>query len=192
MFRQLGIKSVTMDDIAKNIGVSKRTIYENFPNKNELLKACLGQHAKDHRLCHKQLLESSSNVIDSIMSIMYEGIKSMNETHPSFFSDLKKYHYKIWQEVMTATHQEKLNEIKSLIQRGINQGFFRSDIDIDIMVRIWDMQLSALSNDSIFPSSQFAKADVFKNLILSFTRGIATLKGLEEIERVIESKKVNN
>jgi AcrR family transcriptional regulator len=189
MFRRQGIRSVTMDDIAQHLGISKRTLYENFSDKNELLRHCILTHAETGKQLNKAIIDGASDVIHGFFLLMNEGIKNMNELNPNFLSDLRKYHHKLWNELFISSHHDHLNEMKLMIIRGIEQGLFREDLNIEIVIRILYIQLKALSDENEFPTNSFPKQEVFLNIIVNFTRGIATPRGIEVIEKLIQSKK---
>lgn len=189
LFMKHGIRSVTMDDIAKHMGISKRTIYENFKDKDELLKHCLCRN-KDQMKQHKmEVVQTSANVIEAIFRIMYEIAGTMNQVNPNFITDLRKYHFLVWKEHLLKHQDEHMADLKHLIYKGIEDGVFREDINVEIVSRMLNIQLKELSNDEIFPPEEFTRAEVFMNIIVNFTRGIATPEGIKTIETLIEQRK---
>lgn len=189
LFMKHGIRSVTMDDIARQMGVSKRTIYEKFKDKDELLAHGISMHHQ-HQLQHKkEVLNSSKNVLEVIFRIMFDVVGSMNKVSPFFITDLKKYHYKVWKEHILSYQEEHISEMMNLINRGVEDGLFRSDINVEIVARMLNLQLQELTNENIFPPNVFPRAVVFENIIVNFTRGIATDKGIRIIEKIITDKK---
>jgi len=189
LFIKNGIRSVTMDDIAREMGISKRTIYENFRDKDELLKSCICVNKEQQRQQKIDMVQSSANALEAIFGIMYEVINSMNQIHPSFITDLRKYHYTVWKEFFQKHQEEHLSDLRNLITKGIVDGLFRNDIHVEIVTRILNIQLNEISNDEVFPSEEFTRAEVFVNIIVNFTRGIATTKGIRTIEKMIEKRR---
>ena len=168
LFIKHGIRSITMDDIARDLGVSKRTIYEHFRDKDELLKQCILRHKEEQSLMKKAISVESSNVLEAIYRVMYWFMLSMKNTHPSFISDVRKYHYRICEDLIKKYQQENINETRDLIHKGIKDGLFMKEIHVDIVARILNVQLKALFDETQFPPEQFSVPDVFKNIILSF------------------------
>ncbi len=191
LFIQYGIRSITMDDIAKHMGISKRTIYENFRDKDDLLHAALINHKKEQNRNIYAIISTTPNVLEAIYKVMYDFVNRLNQINPTFFSDLQKYHHKICQELIPRQEEEHMKMLYDLIKKGIDESIFRNDINIDIISRILNIQFKATSDEKLFPSGTFSRADVFMNIIVNFTRGISTPKGIEIIDNLIETRKKN-
>lgn len=174
-----------MDDISSETGVSKRTIYENFKDKDELLRSCLIFMDAIHSKESEELIADSDNTIDLVFRFMKHGIKAINMVNPLFFVDLKKYHYRIWKETYKINYEKHLTQTYTILKKGINEGLFRKDIDIGIVAKLLNEQLKIMSDEQIFPSDQYPKTIVFEHILINFLRGIATVKGLEKIEKYI-------
>jgi len=186
LFMHSGIRAITMDDISQVSGVSKRTIYENFRDKNDLLRSCLVHMDSLHNKETEKIFSESNNTIDLVFRFLKHGIKAINAVNPLFFSDLKKYHYGVWKETYTKNYDRHLSQTCVIIKKGINQGLFRKNIDIEIVAKLLNEQLQILSDENIFPSDRFSKTVVFENIMINFVRGIATRKGLDLIEKYSE------
>lgn len=171
-----------MDDVAQASGVSKRTIYENFRDKDDLLKHCLENMDDIHTRENDRIFSEAENTIDLVFRFMKHGIKVIGAVNPLFFSDLKKYHYKAWKETYTASYEKHLSKTFLIIKKGINEGLFRKNIDVEVVAILINTQLQILSDEKIFPSDRFSKTTVFENIMINFVRGIATRKGLDLIE----------
>lgn len=185
MFIHTGIRAITVDDISKEAGVSKRTIYENFKDKNELLRACLMHVDRLHEKESGEIISGSKNTIDLVFKSLKHGVKAISSINPVFFTDLKKYHFRIWKETYEINHQKYLAQTSVILKKGINEGLIRKEIDIDIVVRLLNEHLKIMSDEQVFPSDRFSKTAVFEHIVINFVRGIATAKGLEMIEKCI-------
>ncbi len=119
---------------------------------------------------------------------MFDISAKMNQVHPSFITDLRKYHYTLWQEKIVSFQEDHIRDLGNMLLRGIDDGIFRNDINIEIVSRMLNLQLRELSNEAVFPSEQFSRAEVFMNIVVNFTRGIATPKGIEIIEQLIAER----
>ncbi len=186
LFTQRGIKAITMDDIAREAGVSKRTIYENFYDKNDLLRAVLAY--MNAQFCHQRdtVTDESENTIEHIFRLMKVGINAMNQINPLFFEDLKKYHLKLWKEVHSVNMETQRNQIFEILRKGINQGLFRKEVNIEIVATILMQQLRLLPDKTIFPQDKFPRQMLLETVLLSFFRGVATTKGIELIDRFLK------
>lgn len=189
LFAKNGIRSVTMDDIAKHIGISKKTIYENFRDKDDLLKQGLLFHKENQDKVLLSIMAISDNVLETIYKVMFEATTHMRGINPVFFSDLKKYHYKLCEDLIPRQREEKMILLQGLIEKGIAEGIFRDDLNTLLITKLLNYQLDGLSDEDFFPVSEYSRAEVFRSIIEIFTRGIATLKGITIIEEIIERNK---
>ena len=186
MFIRSGIKAITMDDISRETGVSKRTIYENFKDKDDLLLACLNYMDEAHKIKTEEILKESNNTIDMVFGLLKDGITILKTVNPLFFTDLKKYHYGVWKKTYSINYKKHLSQTFTLLKKGVSEGLLRNNIDIEVVAILLHEQLRILSDENIFPSDKFSKLVVFENIIINFIRGIATKKGLEIIDKYQE------
>ncbi len=185
-FFRFGIRNVTMDEIAVSLGISKRTVYENFKDKTELVKSCMNELSRQKEIQNEQIISNSGNVVETIFLFMQEGIKVMNSINPVFFSDLRKFYPEIWK----AIHEESLKTnyilMHKLLNKGLDEGLFRKDINLPIVSKLFQEQMNLITDEKIFPREEFNPAEVFKNLVISFMRGISTFRGIEIIDKMME------
>jgi AcrR family transcriptional regulator len=178
-FFRYGIKSITMDDIASELGISKKTIYQHFEDKDELVyQMMLIEIANDE--CEWECLnKASANVIEKMVKSMELCKHSFTEINPSTFFDIKKYHPRTW----NLFQEHKQNFILGLIQKdlieGVSQGLFRPDIKVEILARMQMEQIEISFDPQIFPSNKFKVIDVQITMFDHFIRGLLTEQGLK-------------
>ncbi|MBN2635800.1 MAG: TetR/AcrR family transcriptional regulator [Prolixibacteraceae bacterium] len=184
-FFQYGIRNVTMDDIAVSLGISKRTVYETFKDKSELVQNCIEvlNHKQDKRV--NEVVSQSENAIKSIFVFMREGMRVMNEINPVFFKDMEKLYPSLWKKIEKEALAKRYNLSSKLLTRGVSEGLFREDLNIDIVAKLFHTQLTIFSDETVFPRDKYNHAEIFQNMIINFTRGISTLKGIEIIDNTI-------
>jgi len=182
LFFQYGIRNITMDDIAEKLGISKRTIYETFKDKNELLINCFEEYSKERYKVNEEIIKDSQNVLAAICSFIQSGAVALDLLNPAFFSDMKKYHNDIWVMASKQQNEKNYNLAYRLLRKGINEGIFRKDINIDIVVKIILEQMKLLVDNVVFSSDKYSRSEVFKNMVINFIRGIATNRGIELID----------
>jgi len=182
MFRTYGIRAVTMDMLANQMGISKRTIYEVFKDKEELLGGVLKWMTQKQSETMKKVLGESENVIEAIfkmLRLMNEHFSSMS---PAFLMDIKKYHYEVVNKLKDKNDLTYINNNSEILKTGIREGLFRKDIDIDITNKCL-LEVARLSNDkNLFPSEDYTSKNVIRNFYISYLRGISTPRGLELID----------
>ncbi len=189
-FLQFGIRNITMDQIAAELGISKRTLYGLFKDKTELIFSCVDALFMRHNLKTTEIMESSQNVIEAFFNSLREGMKVMNTVNPVFYYDLKKFYPKIWK----ASHERKMSSslrfMEDLLKKGISQGLFREEIDVHIISKLFYEQTKLIIDEQVFPRNEFSISEVFKNLTVNFMRGISTHTGINVIDEMMIREKL--
>ncbi|MBQ3622783.1 MAG: TetR/AcrR family transcriptional regulator [Bacteroidaceae bacterium] len=186
LFFHRGIKDVKMDDIAHEIGISKRTVYELFADKEELLHESLKYIYKNiHRTGRQKIRETSNNTLDVLLTLYYIYFEMLKKANKNFFLDLKQYP-KIT-EYQKTKEKRNSDKFKKWIQKGVKEGLFREDANSDIILYILrrDIEYITISNEF----SNYSIDELGRSFILFYLRGIATSKGQEIIENFIKKQK---
>jgi AcrR family transcriptional regulator len=182
MFRTYGIRAVTMDMLANQMGISKRTIYELFNDKDELLEGVLKWMTEKQGEVLSKILKESENVIEAIFKIldlMRDHFKNMS---PAFLLDIKKYRHKMLENINGKSEMHFFGFNEEVVRQGIKEGIFRHDIDVTIINKCL-FEVSKMSNDTdLLSSDDFMRKDVMRNVYINYLRGISTQKGLELID----------
>jgi AcrR family transcriptional regulator len=183
LFARNGIKSVSMDDIAQHLGVSKKTIYKWFQNKEEIVHSTLqNQLSQVERDCDCAIREAE-NAVDELFMVMMLNKKVLSEIHPSIFYDLQKYHPSSWQLWVAHRNSFILSKIVANLERGIREGLYRQDLDIELMARLRLALIDISFSPDAFPPEQFHPERVQSTFFEHFLLGIATLKGHKLINK---------
>ena len=187
LFKTYGIRSVTMDSLANQLGMSKRTIYEVFSDKDELLMAVLTMMAQQQKDLVKRVLDDSENSIVAIFRMLEINRDNFQYMSPAFQADLKKYHYDVLIKNADKIEMPDYRNHYQVIEKGIKEGLFRKEISADLVNRcLYNLGRSIMDND-LYPYEEFSRHDVIRNIFINYVRGIATQKGLDLINR-LESK----
>lgn len=185
LFRTYGIRAVTMDEIATHLGISKRTIYERFRDKDELLYAVMNEMIRKQKEMVENILNSSSNVMDAIFTMLRVSREHMASMNPLIVSDLRKYHDAVLQRIKATCDNPDHEGARKLLKAGIEQGIFRDDIDIEIISRAVSGLANLTGDTKLFPPEQFMQRDLIRNIMINYLRGISTVKGnslIDELE----------
>jgi len=183
LFCRRGIKSVSMDDIALQLAMSKKTLYKWFENKDELVQAVINLQLEANECGCDEMSKTATNAVDELLRIMIMNKKFFSELHPSLFFDLQKYHSGAWKLFNEHKNKFILTKVKHNIQRGMEEGLFRPDLDIEIMSRLRLAQIELVFNPDVFPPGQFDVGKVQLACLEHFMLGIATPEGHELINR---------
>ncbi len=192
MFRKYGIRAVTMDMLANQLGISKRTIYEIFRDKDELLTGVLRWMAEKQKELIKKIFAESENVISAIFRFFELMDEHYSRMSPAFKLDMEKYHNDIIRKLRDADELPYDNDNAEMLIRGIREGVFRSDIDIAIANKcIYEVIRMPLSKDKI-EGEDIEWKDVFRHFYINYLRGISTPEGLNLIDFYEKKQRISN
>lgn len=183
MFRTYGIRAVAMDMLAGQMNISKRTIYEVFRDKDELLRGVLEWMAARQKEKNAEIMKSSDNVIEAIFRIINMMLDHFQKISPAFLMDLKRIHLEAIENAEKHNSIPYVDNNYEILKKGVEQGIFRNDINIELTNKCM-LEVSKMTVDKeIFPPDHFQGSEVVKNLYISYLRGISTPKGLELIDK---------
>lgn len=186
-FTSQGIKSITMDDIAAALGISKRTLYEVFSDKESLLKECILKMQAEREKYLQEVFEHSHNVLEVILTVFQKSIEVFHQTNKRFFEDLKKYP-KVY-EIMKNRQDSDSQKTMSFFKTGVEQGIFRSDVNFAIVNLLVREQFDVLLNTDI--CNEYPFIEVYESIMFTYIRGISTEKGAKVLEDFIQEYRKN-
>lgn len=180
-FMKHGIKSITMDDIAASLGISKRTLYEVFPDKESLLEVCIQRGHEEFDDFVRGVLSTTSNVMEVVLRIFQWNIRKFHATNKRFFEDIKKYPKAC--QLMIGRRNRDSEEVVRFLEEGARQGLFRDDINFAITEYLMYNQLNLLMDSDT--CNKYSFIEVYESIIFTFLRGISTEKGNRVLEEFI-------
>lgn len=184
LFKNYGIKSVTMDSIAAHLGMSKRTIYEVFSDKDELMIGVLTWMAHKQRDLVKRVLNESDNAIVAIFKLLEISRDHLQSMSPAFQADMKKFHQEVLVKKADKCEMPDYRNNQEVVERGIKEKYFRKDINPDLVNRSIDHLRKSIMNNEIFPYDEFSRREVIRNVFINYLRGISTTEGIELIDKL--------
>jgi TetR/AcrR family transcriptional regulator, cholesterol catabolism regulator len=184
LFKTYGIKSVTMDSLANQLGISKRTIYEVFSDKDELLFAVLTKMAQKQKELVKKVLDESENSIVAIFRMLEINRDYFQDASLAFQADLKKYHHDVLFKQKDKIEMPDYRNNQQVIENGIREELFRKEINPDLANRCLYNLGSSIMNNDLYPYELFSRREVMKNIFINYLRGISTSKGLDLIDQL--------
>lgn len=177
MFRTIGIKNVTMFDIARECGISKKTVYEHFTDKAELIQAgirtLLGTLKEEMTKDRNEATDAIEEVIRTTANIQARA-RTMN---PVMLYEVQKYHPEIAKEIEQFRRDVVLQHIRGNLQRGMEEGLFSSHFNINIIARMRQLQLETVFDPLQYPTAEYELQEVMQEITTNYIMGIATLKG---------------
>lgn len=191
LFMQYGIRSVSMDDIANNLGMSKKTLYQYFADKDELVEAVVDGHISvvegDCMNCRDKATDAIHEIFLTMEHIMDE-FRNMN---PMLLYDLEKFHFKAYQRFRNYKDKFLLQIIRNNIEWGIKDELYRPGLNIDVLSKYRIESIMIPFNVAVFPPGKYNLAQTSEIMIENFTYGLATIKGHKLIQKYNEQRQKN-
>lgn len=184
-FQQHGIRQYTMDQLAHEMGMSKRTLYENVAGKEELLMVCMEANEARHREQRQILLTETSNVLEFILGDLSYSLQHYHHQSLAFIADLARYPAVIAH--MESYREAHCAEAVEFLLRGVEQGVFRPEIDYEVYYNLVFRQMAMLATQPYFRS--LPMRDIFLNVTVVNLRGCCTEKGNKMIDEFLKSEK---
>lgn len=184
-FVHRGVRAVKMDDIAKLLSISKRTLYEVFANKEELLFEVLKRIHQDQEDEMKAFAsDSSHNVIDIMMKFYQMQMDNLTLIPMNFLMEVDKFP----RAMDFFKEQQKIHDSNTLefFKRGVNEGFFRGDINYKLISEVGRGCMQVVTKDQLY--KKYPIDHIFRNIIFLFLRGFCTQKGLNQLDNIIKEK----
>ncbi len=183
-----GIRSINMDEIASSLGISKKTIYQFFKDKEELIFAVIERETAENEKECVQFQTQASDAVQEIFLAVENLEELLRSMHPQAVSDLEKYHPRAYQKIREFKYQFLLEAMVGNLRRGIEEGVYRSDLQKDIVARSRIEASFLVFNADVFPHSRYSMADVSFELAILFLHGVATDKGRKLIEKYTKER----
>lgn len=182
LFYRYGIKSVTMDDVARELGISKKTLYQHIDNKKDLIECIIDDHIVNEKHCLTEITGDAKDPVEQILMVARYVLKVLREVKPTAIYDLKKYYRDTWKR-MDKFHLEYVYQmIKANIDEGMAQGLYRQNINSDIIAKLYVGKTMLLTDEQLFPMREYDRDTLFEEYITYHLRGIVSDKGLEKLK----------
>ena len=181
LFCRYGVRSITMDEIAAQLGMSKKTIYQFFEDKDELVDAVLEDLIRFSRTCCNKDREESINAIDEIFRAMEFVEEMFANMNPAMLFDLERFHPRSFQKFLEHKNKYLFQMIRSNLERGIAEGLYRPEINIDIIARFRLEGIMFAFNQGTFPAGKYNLAELHQQIMEHFLFGVASIKGFKLI-----------
>jgi AcrR family transcriptional regulator len=186
LFMKNGIRSISMDDIAKELGMSKKTIYQYVANKTELVEMVLDfMREKESNICIDGDI-TKMNAIDVLLAVSRNVSRQMKDLNPINAYELQKYYPSIYREFILKKRDHVYTTLKQNFEQGIAEGIYRNDLDIDLVARLYIQKLVDVHDPEFLSSVNFGFEKVFQVMFDNHIRGIANAEGLAYYEKQIK------
>jgi TetR/AcrR family transcriptional regulator, cholesterol catabolism regulator len=186
LYIKYGIRSVTMDDLARELGLSKKTLYLHFNDKNDVVHKAM-KHLMNIQECgiDQVLGITGQNAIDELLGISKQITLHLQNLNPALAYDLQKYYPDIWKEFIDYKKQIIYNHIIGNFEKGIQEGLYSVDINYDIIALIYVSRMEIYGWSDLGDLSKYSYEHIFNTLFIYHVRGISNKKGLEYLEKLM-------
>jgi TetR/AcrR family transcriptional regulator, cholesterol catabolism regulator len=177
LFFRYGIKNFTMDDVARELGISKKTLYQFVENKDDLVAKVMDRHIAEQCKIDQELHASATDAVDELLNIIKEMMREMQRMKPNIIHELQKYHREVWERIQ-AFQQEYIYKVAMAnLEWGRREALYRTDFDADIAVRLYIASCFAVLNDDFFPKPPYSLDTLFRECMSNYLHSIASDKG---------------
>ncbi|MBW8686492.1 TetR/AcrR family transcriptional regulator [Chitinophaga rhizophila] len=182
LFCQFGTRSITMDDIAQRMGVSKKTLYAHFADKDELVMHAISRYLNHLAQECVEYQDKAANAIDELFLVMKMLDQSFRNMNPIILFDLQKFHVKAFQVFQDYKYNNLQKTVRQNLERGVREGLYRSDFDIEIMTQYRLATSMLCFQPDIFPYGKYDMSKVQCTLLEHFLYGLVSPEGYKRVE----------
>ena len=181
-FAEKGVRAVKMDDVASALSISKRTLYEIYATKEVLLCEGLKLYAARREKDLAAMTKDCQNVMEILLTIYKRKIEESQHTSTIFYKDVVKYPMAL--QFLKDQNEHNRERSQQFIKRGIQEGYFRSDLDYELAGRLFEILGKYIMDNQLY--EKYSIQELFHNLVFVSLRGVCTEKGIIELDRIIK------
>jgi len=187
-----GIKSITMDDVSRELGMSKKTLYQFVTDKDDLVGKFIDNEIaiRQEEIC--KCFRTELNAIEELFEISIFMNKIMRNQNPATEHDLKKYYPEHYQKIVKTRREGVYSYILTNLNNGKKEGLYRDDLNNEIIARLYLSRSESIHVSDLFTIEEYTSHELFMELIKYHVRGIATQKGIGVLEQKIKELETNN
>jgi AcrR family transcriptional regulator len=182
LYYRYGIKSVTMDDVARELGMSKKTLYQYVKDKHELVEKVLKREVHKKECDMEAVSGQSLNAIEEILEVNRQINIMSREHNPSMEYDLKKYYPELYRELHDIRRERMYNSILENLKKGKKEGLYREGLDEEIIAKLQVLRFESLTSAEVFTKEEIMSPRFFNEMFTFYIRGIANKKGMQFLE----------
>lgn len=191
LFFKYGLKSITMDDLARELGISKKTLYASFNNKQEIINIITIKLIGEHEQNCKKIEKNAGNAIEEILMYV-DSVKSIfQQFNYKITYEMKKYYSESWEILRNYKKEFLLEKVKNNLNRGLKEGLYRGNLNVEIISKLRMEQMKIISNSELFLPTNINKKEVSKELFFQILYGMSTIRGHRLINKYLGIEEEN-
>jgi AcrR family transcriptional regulator len=194
LYTKYGIRSITMDEVAAELGISKKTLYQHVTDKEDLVGKFIDNEIELRQTQICECFKAGYNAIEELFEISLFMNKLLREQNPATEHDLKKYYPEQFQKILTIRRERMYNYILLNLKKGKEEELYRNDLDDEIIAKLYLSRSESMADSSLYTVEEYTSIKIFVELLTYHIRGIATQSGIEELDKNIKkflSEKIN-
>jgi len=186
LYYKYAIKSVTMDDVARELGISKKTLYQYVANKKELVEKVIKSELERVAQMHSKIKNMNLNAIEELFEVSKMMNEHLKKHNPALFYDLRKYYPKLYHEVRIHKRTKAYESVLRNLKKGISEGLYRKEIKAEIIAKLYISRMEQSYDDSIFSIEEITSIEVFNEILIYHLHGICNEKGLKILKNKLK------
>lgn len=183
LFQKFGIRSISMDDIARELGVSKKTLYQHVSSKADLIEKGFEKNQCDFKIVIQELSNKNLNAIDELLEVSIMVNDKFKNFNPSNIFDLQKYYPDIFKKHVQHEKQFAFEMIFNNLEKGKKQGFYRQDQDSELITGLYIQKIQSIHDEEFLNQANFSMAKIFEVMFENHIRGISNSVGIAYFEQ---------
>jgi TetR/AcrR family transcriptional regulator, cholesterol catabolism regulator len=192
LYWKYGIKSVTMDDVSRELGISKKTLYQYVKDKNELVEKVVDMEIERYGIKMEEIFSKNLCAIDELLEVNLLLSKMIKEHNPSQEYDLKKYYPDQYDKMLKIRRERIFDNTLRNIRKGKAEGLYRADLKEEIIAKVQLLRVERVLDTEIFSIEDLSSEKVFIEIFIYHIRGVASQKGIEVLEKKLKELESNN
>lgn len=191
LYMRYGIKSITMDDVASHLGISKKTLYQHIIDKDDLVGKIIDLEIELQQTDATCIQDSNLNSIEQLLLVSKMVNQKLKQINPSTEYDLRKYYPQHFQKLVKARREKMYKNVVSNIKKGKAEGFYRLDLDEDVIGKLQVSRVENMMDNEVFSIDEFTSPRFFHEIFIYHIRGIANDNGIKFLEKKLKDFDIN-
>lgn len=188
LFMRYGVRNVTMDDVARELGISKKTLYQFVSSKDELVEQVVLNHIIEEKKQDMCVIAESQNAVDEILKLIDLGMNDIQQMKTNIVFELQRYFHAAWRHI-EAYRQEHMSEyVRRNLERGMAEGLYRDDLDVDMVARLHVASTFNVFDEHWFPRADYPPEKVIRACYLLYLNGILSDQGRQFLKEKLSDQ----
>jgi AcrR family transcriptional regulator len=190
LYQKFGIKSVTMDDVSRELGISKKTLYQHFADKEELVTRVTDYMISLNKNCLSEINLRELSAIDELFEVAKHVNQMLKEHNPATEYDLKKYYPVEYQKVRKVKREIMYESVLNNLQKGIKQGIYRKELKPEVIAKLHVARVEGMMENDVFSIEDYTNRDFFREIMVYHIRGIANERGIQILDEKLKNEEL--